>query len=224
MEEKKNVGDPRREADSRLADSRLSTLCVHAGDGRRGEEPYPSAVPVYQATTYYFENASSLEEMLAGSRDGYAYSRWGSVTNSALESALSSLMGGGVTLATSSGMAANFAALQAAGLKNGATLLASREMYGNTFDILKNNFERNGARCVFVDFKDIAELVRTIEREKPDVIFFEVLANPTLSLIDAPRVIAAAHAAGARVVIDNTFATPYLYRPFSMAPITRRTV
>ena len=214
MEEKKVGGDRRREADGRLEGARIDTICLHAGDGPLGSEPYPSVVPIYQATTYYFKNASSLEAMLAGRRDGYAYSRWGTVTNSALESALSTLLGGGVTIATSSGMAANFAALQAAGLRSGATLLVSREIYGNTYDILKNHYEKNGARCVFADFKDGAALETLIDRERPDVVFFEVLANPTLSVIDAPRVIAAAHAAGAKVVVDNTFATPYLYRPF----------
>ena len=213
-EEKKDPGDPRREADRRLAGAKLNTICLHAGDGRFGREPYPSAVPVYQATTYYFEHASSLEAMLAGQRDGYAYSRWGTVTNAALEKALSTLVGGGVTIATSSGMAANFAALQAAGLHNGKTLLVSKEIYGNTYDILKNHFEKNGARCIFADFNDGDALEALIDRERPDVVFFEVLANPTLSVIDAPCVIRAAHAAGAKVVVDNTFATPYLYRPF----------
>jgi len=192
----------------------MDTICPHAGAGRVGTEPYPSVVPVYQATTYWFEHASSLEEMLEGKRGGNAYSRWGTVTNAALESALSTLIGGGTTITTSSGMAANFAALQAAGLRCGRTALVSREIYGNTYDILKNHFERGGARCLFADFKDQAALEDTMAAERPDVVFFEVLANPTLSVIDAPRVIAAAHAVGAKVVVDNTFATPYLYRAF----------
>jgi len=207
--------DRKREADGRLSGARIDTICLHAGDGPSGAEPFPSVTPVYQATTYYFKHASSLEEMLKGEREGYAYSRWGSVSNSALESALSTLLGGGTTITTSSGMAANFAALQAAGLSSGKTLLVSREIYGNTYDILKNHFEKNGATCIFADFGDGPALERLIAREKPDVVFFEVLANPTLSVIDAPFVIAAAHAAGAKVVVDNTFATPYLYRAYS---------
>jgi len=207
-------GCPKREADGRLAGARIDTMCLHAGGGPVGTEPYPSVMPVYQATTYYFEHASSLEEMLEGKRGGNAYSRWGTVTNAALESALSTLIGGGTTITTSSGMAANFAALQAAGLRGGRTALVSREIYGNSYDVLKNHFERGGARCVFADFKDEAALKALIAAERPDVVFFEVLANPTLSVIDAPSVIAAAHAAGAKVVVDNTFATPYLYRPF----------
>lgn len=214
MEINKNAGGDKRGVDSRLAGARIDTVCQHAGDGPVGTEPYPGVVPVFQATTYYFERASSLEEMLEGKREGNAYSRWGTVTNAALEGALSTLMGGGLTITTSSGMAANFAALQAAGLRGRKTVLVSREIYGNTYDILKNNFERNGARCVLADFNDGEALEALIDRERPDVVFFEVLANPTLSVIDAPRVIAAAHAAGAKVVVDNTFATPYLYRPF----------
>lgn len=214
MEKDQKAASRKREADARLTNARIDTKCMHAGQGPSGIEPYPSAVPVYQATTYYFQHASSLEAMLAGQREGYAYSRWGTVTNSALECALSTLLGGGVTITTSSGMAANFAALQAAGLRGGATALVSREIYGNTYDILKNHYERGGARCVFADFKDRAGLERLIQEEKPNVVFFEVLANPTLSVIDAPFVIAAAHGVGAKVVVDNTFATPYLYHPF----------
>jgi cystathionine gamma-synthase len=214
MEDRKDGGDRKREADGRLAGARIDTICLHAGDGPVGTEPYPGVMPVFQATTYYFKHASSLEEMLTGAREGYAYSRWGTVTNSALESALSTLLGGGVTITTSSGMAANFTALQAAGLSRGKTLLVSREIYGNTYDILKNHYERNGARCIFADFGDYLALETLIDREKPDVVFFEVLTNPTLSVIDAPRIIAAAHAVGSKVVVDNTFATPYLYRPF----------
>ena len=213
MEKDEGAGDRKRGADARMAGARIDTICLHAGQSPIGVEPHPSVVPVYQATTYYFGHASSLEEMLAGKREGYAYSRWGTITNTALESALSTLIGG-MTITTSSGMAANFAALQAVGLRNGKTILVSREIYGNTYDILKNHYESGGARCVFADFKDGAGLKELIAVEKPDVVFFEVLANPTLSVIDAPLVIEAAHAAGAKVVVDNTFATPYLYKPF----------
>jgi len=202
------------ESDKRTNEPSLGTSCVHAGEHRRGPAPFPTVTPIYQATTYYFERASDLEGFLKGERDGYAYSRWGTFTNSALEEAISSLVGGGSTITTASGMAANFAALQAAGLRSGKTLLASKEIYGNSYDIVRDYFERNGSRCVFTDFKDIEALEQTMEREQPEVVFFEVLANPTLSVIDAPRVIALTHAAGAKVVIDNTFATPYLYRPF----------
>lgn len=201
-------------SDNRIDEASLGTNCVHAGDRPRGAAPFPTVTPIYQATTYYFEHASDLEGFLNGEREGYAYSRWGTFTNSALEEAISSLIGGGSTITTASGMAANFSALQAAGLHSGKTLLASRDIYGNSYDVIRDYFERNGALCLFADFKDAGALENTIERERPDVVFFEVLANPTLSVIDAPRVIALAHAAGAKVVIDNTFATPYLYRPF----------
>jgi len=203
-----------RGADERFMDARLGTICTHAGDAPQGPEPHPTVTPVYQSTTYYFDRASGMEEFLCGKRDGFAYSRWGSVTNAALARAISSLVGDGATITTASGMAANFTALQAAGLRCGKTLLASREIYGNTYDIIRNHFEPNGARCLFADFNRIPELERLIQAERPDVILFEVLANPTLSVIDAPRVIALAHAGGAKVVVDNTFATPYLYHPF----------
>jgi cystathionine beta-lyase/cystathionine gamma-synthase len=123
-------------------------------------------------------------------------------------------VGGGFTLATASGMAANFLALQAAGAHSGKTLLLSREIYGNVYDIVKNAYSEFGVRCIYADFNDLAGLQLCMQSEKPEVVFFEVLTNPMLSVIDAPQVISMAHAVGARVVVDNTFATPYLYRPF----------
>jgi len=214
MAEKKTDGDSRRGPDPRMVDAGFGTICIHAGDGPQGSEPYPTSTPVYQSTAYYFDHASGLEDLLNGGRDGYAYSRWGTVTNTALESALSSLIGNGATITTASGMAANFAALQSAGLCSSKTALVSKDIYGNTYDVLKNHFVKNGARCVFTDFTDAAALTKVMMEEKPDVVFFEVLANPMLSIVDAPQVIQAAHAIGAKVVVDNTFATPYLYHPF----------
>lgn len=205
----------KRAADPRWAGAGIGTICVQAGDFCPGGEPHPTLVPIYQATSYYFDEAANLESFLDGKREGFGYSRWGTVTNAALESALSSLVGGeGLTITTASGMAANFAALQAAGLGKGKTALVSREIYGNSYDILKGQFEGNGARCIFADFKDKEALAALIGRERPELVFFEVLSNPTLSVIDAPFVIEAAHGVGAKVVVDNTFATPYLYRPF----------
>ncbi len=200
--------------DTRLEGMSLNTQCLHAGEGLAPIGSFPSTTPVYQATTYYYDESRKLEELLEGQRPGYAYVRWGSPTNSALEIALSTLVGGGQTLTTASGMAADFLALHSAGAHSGKTLLLSREIYGNTYDIVKNAYEEFGVRCLFADFKDLDGLQACMQTEKPDVVFFEVLTNPMLSVIDAPRVIAMAHAVGAKVVVDNTFATPYLYRPF----------
>lgn len=204
-----------RGTDRRLDGCGIETRCVHGGELPVGEEPYPGVTPIFQATTYRFESAAHLEEMLSGRREGYAYSRWGSVTATALESAISTLVGGGRTMVAASGMAANFAALQAAGIRNGTTLLASREIYGNTYDIIKGHFSDSGARCEFADFGDLGGLERTMRALRPQAVFFEVLTNPSLTVLDAPKIIALSHSLGARVVVDNTFATPYLYRPFA---------
>ncbi len=200
--------------DTRLEGMSLNTQCLHAGEGLAPIGSFPSVTPVYQATTYYYDESRKLEELLEGERSGYAYMRWGSPTNSALEMALSTLVGGGCTLTMSSGMAADYLALHAAGARSGKTLLLSREVYGNTYDIVKNAYEEFGVRCLFADFNDLDGLRVLMQAEKPDVVFFEVLTNPMLSVIDAPAVIAMAHSVGAKVVVDNTFATPYLYRPF----------
>ena len=214
MKKDVNSGGHTRGSDPALHEAKISTICIHGGDVDIGTDPHPSVTPVFQSTTYYYEQTASLEGMLMGKRDGYAYSRWGNPTNASLERAISTLLGGGITITTSSGMAANFAALQAAGLGKGATVLSSLEIYGNTHDIFKNHFERNGARCIFADFNDIDALTTLMQKERPSIVFFEVLTNPTLSVLDAPEIIRKAHMIGAKVVVDNTFATPYLYKPF----------
>lgn len=214
MKKKVQVEERFRGFDKRVKNMSLSTQCLHAGEGLDAIIAHPTTTPIYQATNYYYDQTQKLADLLEGNYSGYAYARWGTPTNTALESALSTLLGGGMTLTTASGMAANFLALQAAGANNGKTLVISREVYGNTIDVVKSALAKFGVRCVFADFNDLDGLQGVFNYEKPDVIFFEVMTNPMLSVIDAPRVIQMAHNIGAKVVIDNTFATPYLYRPF----------
>jgi cystathionine gamma-synthase/methionine-gamma-lyase len=201
--------------DKRMEGMSLSTQCIHAGEGQKSISSFSATTPLYQAVSYYYENNREMSDLLDGKRAGYSYARWGNPTNAALESALSTLIGGGITLTTASGMAANFLALQAAGAYEGKTLLVSQEIYGNTYDIIKNSFEKFGVRCLYADFKKLDELQHLMKKENPDVVFFEVLTNPMLSVIDAPAIITMAHSVGAKVVIDNTFASPYLYHPFA---------
>jgi len=200
--------------DKRMEGMSLCTQCIHAGEGQKAISSFAGTTPLYQAVSYYYENNQEMSDLLDGKRSGYSYARWGNPTNAALESALSTMIGGGFTLTTASGMAANFLAIQAAGAHQGKTLLVSQEIYGNTYDIIKNSFEKFGVRCLYADFKKLDELQHLMQKESPDVVFFEVLTNPMLSVIDAPQVIEMAHSVGAKVVIDNTFASPYLYRPF----------
>jgi cystathionine beta-lyase/cystathionine gamma-synthase len=156
-----------------------------------------------------------LDDMIYDKRTGYAYARWGSPTVSALERALSTLEGAEATLACSSGMAAVHLALLGVGLTQNATILCSNDVYGSTYDMIKNTFPTLGSRVIFADFLDLARLADIFEREQPRVVFFEVMTNPLCKVIDAPAVIEMAHRYDAKVIVDNTFATPYLFNPIA---------
>ncbi|MBN1266231.1 MAG: aminotransferase class I/II-fold pyridoxal phosphate-dependent enzyme [Anaerolineales bacterium] len=214
MKEEQKSNKRNRGVDTRFIDTALGTRCVHAGETLGPIDSIPIATPLYSAASYTYPKCQDFEDLLEGRRSGYAYARWGTPTNSALETALSTLIGGGKTITTASGMAANFVALQAAGAGQGKNVLLSRDVYGNTYDIIKNAFESFGATAIFADFSNLDHLQKLITSTHPDIVFFEVLTNPLLVVVDAPEVIRMAHAAGARVIVDNTFATPYLYQPF----------
>jgi len=148
-----------RGVDPRYQTAALGTRCVHAGETVDPIDSIPIATPLYSAASYTYPHSQDFEDLLEGRRTGYAYARWGTPTNAALETALSSLIGGGKTISTASGMAANFVALQAAGAGQGKTILLSRDVYGNTYDIIKNAFETFGARAVFAAKKNLRLLL-----------------------------------------------------------------
>ncbi len=201
--------------DHRYAGLDMETQCVHAGMGWERPDVWSPNVPIYNSLVYYFDRIEELDDMIYDKRGGYAYARWGSPTVSALERALSTLEGAEATLACSSGMAAVTLALLGVGLTQNATILCSNDVYGSTYDMVKHTFPTLGGRVVMADFLDLAQLETIFEREHPGVVFFEVMTNPLCKVIDAPAVIGMAHRHGARVIVDNTFTTPYLFNPIA---------
>jgi cystathionine gamma-synthase/methionine-gamma-lyase len=203
-----------RRADARYADKDLATRCLHAGERWEKQYFWTSSTPIHNSTTYFYDSADDLDDRVYYRKPGYVYSRGGSPTNTTLERAISTLEGAEVTHVCASGMAASHLALLAAGAGRDELILCSSDVYGSVYTMVENIFPHLGGRSILMDFTDLDQVEATIKRERPKVVYFEVVTNPMTKVIDAPAVIEIAHRNGATVVVDNTFTTPYLLTPF----------
>lgn len=205
-----------RRADGRYVDCDLATQCLHAGERWEKQYFWTSSTPIHNSTTYFYDSAQDLDDRVYYRKPGYVYSRGGSPTSTALERALATLEGAEVTQVCSSGMAATHLALLAAGAGKDKLILCSSDVYGSVYTMVENIFPHLGGRSILMDFTDLDRLEDTIQRERPHVVYFEVVTNPMTKVIDAPAVIDIAHRHGAVVIVDNTFTTPYLLKPFQI--------
>jgi len=191
----------------------IATKLVHAGERRGAPIGLPAAVPIYATSTFIYETMAEVDKVFAGEIPGYIYTRYGNPTVAALEEALRELEGGAAACAYASGMAALHAALVACELAPGATVLASQDLYGATLNLLQQVFAGFGVETVTADFSHLAALEQTARDTRPRVLVAETISNPLLKVCDLDACAAIAQKAGARLIIDNTFATPYLCRP-----------
>ena len=194
----------------------IYTQAVHAGE--RGPRPdfTPVVTPVYNSVGYLYESMEQLDAVFGGEREGYVYPRFGTPTNAALEQAVATLEGGEAALTFASGMAAVHAALLATGLEAGQAVVSAQDVYGASYALLAKLFTALGIRVRFVDVTDLALVERAIVEEKPKAVFCETISNPLLKVADVPAVAELAHAHRAEMVVDSTFATPYLVRPLTL--------
>jgi cystathionine beta-lyase/cystathionine gamma-synthase len=191
----------------------ISTELVHAGERKGHIAAEPVATPIYASTTFTYESMAEIDQVFAGEKPGYVYTRHGNPTVTALEDALRTIEGGAVSCAYSSGMAAIHAALFACELTPGATVLASQDLYGATTNLLLTVFGSFGIKTVTADFSNLDEVRAKAAETKPRVLIAETISNPLLKICDVDAVADIAHSVGARLIIDNTFASPYLCRP-----------
>ncbi|MDD1767081.1 MAG: PLP-dependent aspartate aminotransferase family protein [Methanomassiliicoccales archaeon] len=191
----------------------MSTAAVHSGEAK--DEQYGSVnVPIFQTSTFYFptDDPRTWEGQVP---DGsYIYTRYGNPTVRAAEDKIADLEGAEKGLVFSSGMAAITATLTSL-LGSGDRLVSVEDVYGGTFNLMKNELPRLGARIEFVDSTKTPDIVAAITDETK-VVYLESPTNPMLKLVDIPTVARAAHEKGATVVIDNTFATPVNQNPIAM--------
>jgi cystathionine beta-lyase/cystathionine gamma-synthase len=192
---------------------RINTQLVHAGE--RGETPVgkPVATPIYATATFTYESMAEVDQVFSGEKKGYIYTRYGNPTIAALEEAVRLLEGGNVACAYSTGMAALHAAIFACGLEPGGTILASQDLYGATIDLLYKILGTYGIKTETADFSDVETLRTKALEVRPRVLIAETISNPLLKICDIAACSQIARDSGARFIVDNTFASPYLCRP-----------
>ena len=193
----------------------IATRVVHLGE--RGDTPHgqPVSTPIYAAVSYVYDSMEETDKVFGGEISGYVYSRHGNPTVSAFEHALQSLEGGAAACAYASGMAAIHAAFLACELSAGSTVLASQDLYGATINLLIKVLAPLGVETTFVDFADLDAVQTKAYELKPRVIIAETISNPLLKICDIDHCAEIARGVGAKLIIDNTFATPYLCRPIA---------
>lgn len=189
----------------------IFTQAVHAGMESPAPQGKPVSPSIQPAVTYSFAEMEELSAALHENR-GYCYARYGSPTVSALERAVAELEGTEEAVAYASGMGALHGAFAQAGVTPDRPILAARNVYGATETLLRRMFADSGA-LHFVEITDADEVQAAIERLHPRAVFLETISNPLLKIPDIPQIVERAHRQEASVIVDNTFATPYLYRP-----------
>jgi len=189
---------------------KFATLSLHAG-----QRPDPAtgarAVPIYQTTSYVFRDSDHAAALFNLEEPGYIYSRIANPTVAVLEERLAALEGGVGAVCTASGQAALHLAI-ATLMGAGGHVVAAASLYGGSINLLKLTLPRFGIAASFVDPRDPAAF-RAAIRAETRLVFAEVIGNPGLEVLDIPAVAAVAHAAGLPLLVDATFATPYLCRP-----------
>ena len=201
---------------SDLASKGFATRAVHAGERVRRDTFIPVSTPIYSSATFLYDTLEEIDAISAGSRPGFTYSRHHNPTNAALEEAVAALEGSGAAVSFGSGMAATLLALLAAGVEQGSIVAASQDLYGVTMKFLTDVAARWGVAVEFVDVFDVAGLQKRWAERPPRVLLLESLSNPLLRVPDLPALIAAARPYKARVIVDNTFATPVLVQPLQL--------
>ena len=191
---------------------RRDTKLVRGGLNRSAFQETSEAL--YMTSGYVYDSAEEAAAAFAGDADRFVYSRYGNPTVAMFQDRLAALEGAGACLATGTGMAGVFAAL-ACQLDSGDRVVASRALFGACYAILNDILPRWGVTTEFVDGADLDQWRRALATPAK-IVFFESPSNPMLDLVDIPAVAELAHAAGAKVIIDNVFATPIAQKPLEL--------
>ena len=189
----------------------IDTICVqggyHPGDGE------PRQVPIYQSTTWKYDTSEHMGRLFDLEESGYFYTRLQNPTNDAVAAKIAELEGGTAAMLTSSGQAANFfSVFNIAGA--GDHVVASSAIYGGTYNLFAHTMARMGIEFTFVEPDCTDAELEAAFRPNTKCVFGETIANPALSVLDIERFAKAAHAHGVPLIVDNTFPTPVMCRPF----------
>ncbi|MCD1654360.1 aminotransferase class I/II-fold pyridoxal phosphate-dependent enzyme [Treponema zuelzerae] len=190
---------------------KIETQCLHEGyEPGNGE---PRALPIYQSTTFTYDSTEHIGKLFDLAAEGHMYSRISNPTVDCVERKIAALEGGVGALLTSSGQAATLIAVLNI-CSAGDHIIASSSIYGGTFNLLDVTLRRYGIECSFIDPENGDAAIEALFRANTKLVFGETIANPAITVFDIERFAKLAHRNGVPLVVDNTFATPVLCRPF----------
>jgi cystathionine gamma-synthase/methionine-gamma-lyase len=195
---------------------KIETKAVHAGDRKKAGTHVPATTPIYTASSFFYDSMEELDRVFGREDAGYCYARYDNPTNAALEEQAAALESGHGALACSSGMSAIHMALLAALADRRKSVLAASALYGATVSLLMNVMEPSGVSVRFADVCDPDAFRKAVEESKPGCVLVETISNPLLRVAPLDRIAEIARAAGAALIVDNTFATPVLLRPLEL--------
>lgn len=188
----------------------LGTLCLHAGwTPKKGE---PRQLPIYQSTTFKYDNSDQMARLFDLEETGYFYSRLQNPTCDSVAAKIATLEGGVATMLTSSGQSASFFAVFNIA-EAGDHIISTNTIYGGTFNLFGVTLKKMGIECTFVDPESSDEEIQAAFRPNTKLVFGETISNPSGHVCDIERWARLAHSNGVPLIIDNTFATPVLCRP-----------
>ena len=196
-----------------MANNKLhfETLQLHVGQEQADPVTDARAVPIYASTSYVFHNSQHAADRFGLKDAGNIYGRLTNPTQDVFEQRIAALEGGAAALATASGAAAITYTIEALA-KAGENIVASKTIYGGTYNLLEHTLPLYGITTKFVDPEDESAFEKAID-ENTKALYIETLGNPNSNAIDIEKIAAIAHKHGIPLVVDNTFATPYLVRP-----------
>jgi len=199
---------------------KIETQVVHSGDRRRNPDApdavVPVTLPISTAVSYLYESTAKLDRVLGNEEEGFCYARYSNPTNAALEQLIAGLENGHGALACASGMAAVHLAILAALTDRRKSIVAASALYGANTSLLYKVLEPLGIEVHSVDICDLDQVRQAIADHRPGCVFMETISNPLLRVGAIDRIAELARAAGAALVVDNTFATPMLVRPLDL--------
>lgn len=194
-----------------MSDYRIETKCIQSGYTPKNGKP--RILPIYQSTTFKYDDSDEMGKLFDLEAFGYFYTRLQNPTNDAVASKICDMEGGVAAMLTSSGQAANFYAIMNIA-EAGDHIICSAAVYGGTYNLYAHTIRKMGISATFVDPDCTPEELDAAFQENTKAVVGETIANPALSVLDIEKFANAAHAHGVPLIVDNTFATPINCRPF----------
>lgn len=194
-----------------MSNYRFETIQIHAGQENPDLSTDARAVPIYATTSYVFKDSSQAAGRFGLTEAGNIYTRLMNPTSDVFEQRIAALEGGAAALATASGSAAITYAIQNIATA-GDHIVASKNLYGGTYNLFANTLKEQGLSVTFVDPSDPENFAKEI-KENTKLLYAETMGNPNSDVIDIEKIAEIAHSNGIPLIVDNTFATPFLLRP-----------